>query len=706
MSRRVITFSDGTKVRVEGGSDAWPPDELALSNLVRCPAGAAVLGPWNKPGGPAAGGDAGLGLHASYELLRRTVNGLVEIVDGAFIGHNHRSYGGNIVVHNRTRSTNQLGQHLVDPPDGDDRPIPSAVEFSQAIQSTGQSVTLNRPAFVVERSLWGSVTAATPLMAFRKRFGDGGTDTGPYIGDDRTEKWLVLDDGTYFTRGGLFVMGDDANVIVRGGSAYIEYGAVVAVLGPGTNADDASGTSLAMARTSGTGAQIGDIYGNSVDLVITGATSTFRVPRVIVSEIATPSTPASGFLTIYAKSDSNLYCLNDAGTEFKLTPAGASGTEFEDDVFRINDEGDPTKQLAFSVGGITTLTTRTLTAPDADGTLPLLERDETWTGEQLFTSATGTWCERSNAADNTVLRVLALRRRTTVTAAAGLGVSMDAYLENAAGTSVQAGVWETVWTDAGATYDADMIFKLASGGSVGERFRITGAGAWSFSGSDLTFRAAAAQTGTLTWTPVTSSKTITLPNITGTVALTAATAGGTAQTTYAEGDLLYASAVDTLAKLAAGTDGHVLTLASGLPSWASSALKALKSEDSASAASMSYTVPGGTLAADNDVLLVFAAGSHDDTEGVQILLEGETILATASLVTGSWFAVALVRRTSATTCASSGALFHSTAGVAVVASRNTLAVTLANDAALVASFVAQDAGDVISFLHATKIGAP
>lgn len=44
--------------------------------------------------------------------------------------------------------------------------------------------------------------------------------------------------------------------------------------------------------------------------------------------------------------------------------------------------------------------------------------------------------------------------------------------------------------------------------------------------------------------------------------------GGTAQTSYAAGDVLYASAVDTLAKLAKGTDGQVLTLASGLPSWA------------------------------------------------------------------------------------------------------------------------------------------
>ena len=44
--------------------------------------------------------------------------------------------------------------------------------------------------------------------------------------------------------------------------------------------------------------------------------------------------------------------------------------------------------------------------------------------------------------------------------------------------------------------------------------------------------------------------------------------GGTGQTTYAAGDILYASGVNTLAKLTAGSDADVLTLASGVPSWA------------------------------------------------------------------------------------------------------------------------------------------
>lgn len=59
-----------------------------------------------------------------------------------------------------------------------------------------------------------------------------------------------------------------------------------------------------------------------------------------------------------------------------------------------------------------------------------------------------------------------------------------------------------------------------------------------------------------------------------TVALTtpvAATDGGTAQTTYTTGDLLYASGTNTLAKRAIGSTGNVLTVSGGVPTWAAPA---------------------------------------------------------------------------------------------------------------------------------------
>lgn len=78
-------------------------------------------------------------------------------------------------------------------------------------------------------------------------------------------------------------------------------------------------------------------------------------------------------------------------------------------------------------------------------------------------------------------------------------------------------------------------------------------------------------------TPVLGTPTsVTLTNGTGLPLTTGVTGtlpianGGTNITTYATGDVLYASSTNVLSKLTAGTNGQVLTLASGVPSWAAS----------------------------------------------------------------------------------------------------------------------------------------
>ena len=92
-----------------------------------------------------------------------------------------------------------------------------------------------------------------------------------------------------------------------------------------------------------------------------------------------------------------------------------------------------------------------------------------------------------------------------------------------------------------------------------------------FTGSDASSVAFGAG-GTVAYTNVgTLSSLVSVGTITtGTWSATAiaATKGGTGLTSYATGDIVYASATDTLSKLTAGTDGNVLTLASGVPSWA------------------------------------------------------------------------------------------------------------------------------------------
>jgi len=70
-------------------------------------------------------------------------------------------------------------------------------------------------------------------------------------------------------------------------------------------------------------------------------------------------------------------------------------------------------------------------------------------------------------------------------------------------------------------------------------------------------------------TSVTLTNATGLPLTTGVTGTLAATNGGTGLSTYAKGDIIYASATNTLSKLVAGTDGYVLKLASGVPTWQS-----------------------------------------------------------------------------------------------------------------------------------------
>jgi hypothetical protein len=71
-----------------------------------------------------------------------------------------------------------------------------------------------------------------------------------------------------------------------------------------------------------------------------------------------------------------------------------------------------------------------------------------------------------------------------------------------------------------------------------------------------------------------------------------ATSGGTGLTSYTTGDIIYASATNTLSNLAAGTNGYILTLASGVPSWAANnaATTRTTSDFTATAAQTTFTV--------------------------------------------------------------------------------------------------------------------
>jgi hypothetical protein len=74
------------------------------------------------------------------------------------------------------------------------------------------------------------------------------------------------------------------------------------------------------------------------------------------------------------------------GTWEALTAGGSSS--FSDAAFEITDDGDATKKAKFQCSGISTGTTRTITVPNADGTMAFLGLAQTFSALQTFTGGT------------------------------------------------------------------------------------------------------------------------------------------------------------------------------------------------------------------------------------------------------------------------------------------------------------------------------
>lgn len=221
---------------------------------------------------------------------------------------------------------------------------------------------------------------------------------------------------------------------------------------------------------------------------------------------------------------------------------------FKDTLFTLQDDGDTTKRLQFMLAGITTATTRTLTIPNVNGTLPVgtgvAGRFTKWTGTNTITSSAlisddgaGTL---SIGDDNVGINGI---NSLQLTSTAG-NIFMQAF------TSV------TIETDtfyiqqnSGSFFTAQIATNLLSSNNVYTLPDVNG-----------TF----ITTGNLT--SITTVGTITSGVWNGTKVSEAF--GGTNQSTYATGDTLYASAANTLSKLTIGSTGQVLTVVGGIPQWA------------------------------------------------------------------------------------------------------------------------------------------
>ncbi len=106
-----------------------------------------------------------------------------------------------------------------------------------------------------------------------------------------------------------------------------------------------------------------------------------------------------------------------------------------------------------------------------------------------------------------------------------------------------------------------LIVSIPSGGFVNVYLLANGTAAGTWDRHDLS-------PSNVSWSTNTFDYSGSITSATWNGNVVAYNRGGTGLFSYATGDIIYASATNTLSKLAAGTNGYVLTLASGLPSWA------------------------------------------------------------------------------------------------------------------------------------------
>lgn len=143
---------------------------------------------------------------------------------------------------------------------------------------------------------------------------------------------------------------------------------------------------------SGFGSQF-NVFGGAVRLL---ANSAGGSPQLLIDNSPAGSSAAAVLSIIKGKSgqtgDLTRWEDNTGAILSKITANGTfvgpiastSAASFVDSLFSLVDDGDNTKVLQFQVSGVATGTTRTLTVPNASGTIALTDLAQTWSALQKF----------------------------------------------------------------------------------------------------------------------------------------------------------------------------------------------------------------------------------------------------------------------------------------------------------------------------------
>jgi len=173
--------------------------------------------------------------------------------------------------------------------------------------------------------------------------------------------------------------------------------------------------------------------------------------HILVAEISAPSTPASGYGSIYAKSDNKLYFKNDAGTEVDLTNQ-ASGGESNQNAFStvvVSGQSDVVADAATDTLTLVAGSNMTITTAAGSDTVTFAASG----------SGTVTITDNENTNENNLISFVA--NAATATGAHGLEMDGDLHYNPSTGT-----VTSTVFVGA-LTGNATTATTLATARTIG-----------------------------------------------------------------------------------------------------------------------------------------------------------------------------------------------------------------------------------------------
>ena len=187
---------------------------------------------------------------------------------------------------------------------------------------------------------------------------------------------------------------------------------------------------------------------------------------------------------------------------------GGGGSTFADNVFEIYDNTDNTKKLAFEASGITTGTTRTLTIPNASGTIALTSDLASYVpytgattsvnlGANNLTATAGTFSGAFAVGTNAIYRVAGSSKVSFGTTTQNYQFTLYAtgndnrlhFLNNTTGTAVTDGTFMGLDDGVNFSFWQRENGYIRFGTNETERLRITGAGLLTFAGVTSAFPA-------------------------------------------------------------------------------------------------------------------------------------------------------------------------------------------------------------------------